>query len=142
MPAGTSKWMHRALTTTIDLLLGTLASARGDILTAENDSLAADLQRQIEAAGGEDPRALMRHIQPAMQNARANALAAIERMRAVLTDEQWENMPAAIREYGGEAEGEGPDRESGRGVRLSTGPWSHSLPLLRCGSTLPEDPDG
>jgi len=85
-----------------------ILTAMRDSLTVENDSLAASLQRQIEAQGGADPRALMSHIQPAMQSARANALAAIERMRAVLTDQQWEKMPAAIREYGRRGVGRRP----------------------------------
>lgn len=85
-----------------------LLSSMRDSLMADNDSLAAGLQRQIEETGDQDPRALMQRIQPAMQSARTNALTAIERMRAILTAEQWERMPTGIREYGRRGVGRRP----------------------------------
>jgi hypothetical protein len=79
-----------------------------DALDVEADSTAAGLQRQIEEAGGDDPRALMQLIRPAMEEARASAQTAIERLRAVLTDEQWEKLPDGIRNYGRRRPGMGP----------------------------------
>lgn len=81
-----------------------------DSLTAVNDSLATALQREIEAAGGQDAQALLGLIRPKMQEAQQNVQRSVAAVKAVLTEEQWKRLPEQVRRLG---EQRGP----GRGVR-------------------------
>ncbi len=69
-----------------------------DSLEAQNEALAAELQQQIEEAGTEqNTRALLGLIQPKFEAAREVAQNSLEDLRRVLTDEQWELLPDAIK---------------------------------------------
>jgi hypothetical protein len=69
-----------------------------DSLEAKNEALAAELQQQIEEAATEqNTRALLGLIQPKFEAAREVAQNSLEDLRRVLTDEQWELLPDAIK---------------------------------------------
>jgi len=82
-----------------------------DSLATVNDSLAADLQQQIEGASGQSPQALLGLIRPKMQEAQENVRRSLEAVRAVLTEEQWKRLPEEIRRLGEQ------QQRPGRGMR-------------------------
>jgi len=81
-----------------------------DSLGAVNDSLAADLQQQVDGLAGQDAQALLGVIRPRMQEAQQNVRRSLEAVKSVLTDEQWKLLPERLRRLG---EQQGP----GRGMR-------------------------
>ncbi len=83
--------------------------AVGDTLTARNDSLAAELQEDLEAVGTNNPQDLVAVMRPGTQAARTNVLAAVRAVREILTEEQWALLPAALRNAG-RARGRGQQR--------------------------------
>jgi hypothetical protein len=88
-------------------------TAIGDSLAIQNDSLAAQLtaaaaNAATNAAG--DIGAMFRMMQPRLQEARRNYLAALERARGVLTPEQWERLPEQVRNPPA-AQQQGPGRQ-------------------------------
>jgi hypothetical protein len=85
-----------------------------DSLAAVNDSLAADLQQQVEGLAGQDVQALLGAIRPKMQEAQQNVRRSLETVKSVLTEEQWKLLPDRIRRLG---EPPGP----GRGMRPPPG---------------------
>ncbi len=70
-----------------------------DSLDATNDSLATELQQQIEEAGTEqnNQRALVGLIRLAIAEAREAAQNSLEDLRRILTEEQWELLPEGVR---------------------------------------------
>lgn len=69
-----------------------------DSLRVENDSLSSQVQRTVDKAGsGADLASVFGKIQPALQQARTNYLAAIARAQRVLTDTQWQMLPEFVR---------------------------------------------
>ena len=70
-----------------------------DSLDATNDSLATELQQQIEKAGTEqnNQRSLVGLIRPAIEEARDAAQNSLEDLRLILTEEQWELLPEGVR---------------------------------------------
>jgi hypothetical protein len=70
-----------------------------DTLIAQHTTLANSLQAELagQDAGG-DPRALMTLIRPSMQEANENVQLAIEALRDILSDEQWNALPEEVRE--------------------------------------------
>ncbi|HWJ24248.1 MAG TPA: Spy/CpxP family protein refolding chaperone, partial [Gemmatimonadaceae bacterium] len=84
-----------------DAQVATLTALQ-DSMTARADSLAAELQglaakaSQGVAAGG-DPMSIFRTLQPRLQQARAAYLASVDRVRGVLTPEQWQRLPEEVR---------------------------------------------
>jgi len=73
-------------------------NAVADSLTAKNDSLIADVEQQLaKGQGGADLAAVFPNIQPRLQQARNNYLAAIKSAQAILTPEQWRMLPDDIR---------------------------------------------
>jgi hypothetical protein len=69
-----------------------------DSLDAKNDSLATELQQQIEEAGSDqNQRALVGRIRPAIEEAREAAQNSLEDLRRILTEEQWELLPDGVR---------------------------------------------
>jgi hypothetical protein len=87
-----------------------LAALR-DSLATVNDSLAADLQQQIEGASGQNPQALLGLIRPKMQEAQENVRRSLEAVKDVLTEEQWKRLPEGIRRLGEQ------QQRPGRGMR-------------------------
>ncbi len=75
-------------------------TAMRDSLTSTNDSLAVDLQKEIEDVGGSDPRALMQVIRPPLQEAQRRITESLKAVRRVLTEEQWNRLPEDIRNAG------------------------------------------
>jgi hypothetical protein len=76
----------------------TSLNAVADSLTAKNDSLVADVEQQLaKGQGGADLAAVFPNIQPRLQQARNNYLAAIKRAQAILTPEQWNMLPDEVR---------------------------------------------
>jgi hypothetical protein len=93
-------------------------TAIGDSLSIQNDSLAAQLtataaNAATNAAG--DIGAMFRMLQPRLQEARRNYLAALDRARGVLTPEQWERLPAEVRSPPAAQQGPGRQRPGGGG---------------------------
>lgn len=69
-----------------------------DSLTAQNDALIKDLDDQrAKATNGGDLAAIFPAIQPKLQQARNNYLAAVQKAQKVLTPEQWNKLPDAVR---------------------------------------------
>ena len=72
--------------------------AIADALSAKNDSLIASVEEQIaKGQGGADLAAVFPNIQPRLQEARNNYLAAVKSAQEVLTPEQWAQLPEAVR---------------------------------------------
>ena len=89
-----------ALKDTIQLTEDQVAKlqAVSDSLSAKNDSLIADVERQLaKGQGGADLAAVFPNIQPRLQQARNNYLAAVKSAQAILTPEQWSRLPDDIR---------------------------------------------
>jgi hypothetical protein len=69
-----------------------------DSLSAKNDSLITDVEQQLaKGQGGADLAAVFPNIQPRLQQARNNYLAAVKSAQAILTSEQWNKLPEDIR---------------------------------------------
>lgn len=68
-----------------------------DTLAARNDSLAASLQAEVDKTKGSDLASLFPTLRPKLQEARNNYLAAIKSAQAVLTPEQWKQLPEELR---------------------------------------------
>ena len=72
--------------------------ALSDSLDAKNRTLAEALQREIEEAGPQqNARALVGLIQPRIQEARVAAQNSLEDLREILSEEQWEMLPEAVK---------------------------------------------
>ncbi|MFL5613442.1 MAG: carboxypeptidase regulatory-like domain-containing protein [Gemmatimonadaceae bacterium] len=69
-----------------------------DSLTAKNDSLISDVEQQLaKGQGGADLASVFPNIQPRLQQARNNYLAAVKSAQQILTPEQWNKLPEEIR---------------------------------------------
>ena len=69
-----------------------------DSLSAKNDTLINDVEQQLaKGQGGADFAAVFPNIQPRLQQARNNYLAAVKSAQAILTPEQWNKLPDEIR---------------------------------------------
>ena len=69
-----------------------------DSLKATTDTIAAQLQQQVDSLGtGGDMRSIFPTIQPRLQEGRDAYLKAIESAKGVLTPEQWEKLPDSLR---------------------------------------------
>lgn len=68
-----------------------------DSLNAKNDTLAASLQRELDKTKGGDLASLFPVLRPKLQEARNNYLAAIKSAQAVLTPDQWKELPEELR---------------------------------------------
>lgn len=76
-------------------------TALRDTITAAIDSIAAELQTALEEAGpAQNPRALLDVMRPYTEDARAILLRRVETVRGILTPEQWERLPAPMRNMG------------------------------------------
>jgi hypothetical protein len=76
----------------------TRLQAVADSLGAKNDSLIADVEQQLaKGQGGADLAAIFPNIQPRLQQARNNYLTAVKSAQAILTPEQWKQLPDDIR---------------------------------------------
>jgi hypothetical protein len=76
----------------------TRLKAVADSLSARNDSLIADVEQQLaKGQGGADLAAVFPNIQPRLQQARNNYLAAVKSAQSILTTEQWNKLPDDIR---------------------------------------------
>ena len=76
----------------------TRLQAVADSLAAKNDSLIADVEQQLaKGQGGADLAAVFPNIQPKLQQARNNYLAALKSAQGILTPEQWSKLPDDIR---------------------------------------------
>ena len=76
----------------------TRLQAVADSLSAKNDSLIADVEQQLaKGQGGADLAAIFPNIQPRLQQARNNYLAAVKSAQTILTPEQWNKLPEEIR---------------------------------------------
>ena len=76
----------------------TRLQAVADSLSAKNDSLIADVEQQLaKGQGGADLAAIFPNIQPRLQQARNNYLAAVKSAQTILTQEQWSKLPEEIR---------------------------------------------
>jgi hypothetical protein len=89
-----------ALKDTIQLSAEQVAKLQlvADSLTAKNDSLINDVEQQLaKGQGGADLAAVFPNIQPRLQQARNNYLAAVKSAQQILTPEQWNKLPEEIR---------------------------------------------
>ncbi len=77
-----------------------MLQAMSDLLTAENDSIATALRAELEAMADADPRQLLESIRPRIQEAQERVRDMADRIREVLTDEQWELLPEQLRRAG------------------------------------------
>ena len=76
----------------------TRLQAVADSLSAKNDTLINDVEQQLaKGQGGADLAAVFPNIQPRLQQARNNYLAAVKSAQAILTPEQWNKLPDEIR---------------------------------------------
>jgi hypothetical protein len=76
----------------------TKLQAVADSLTARNDTLINVVEQQLaKGQGGADLAAVFPNIQPKLQQARNNYLAAIKSAQAILTPVQWSRLPEDIR---------------------------------------------
>jgi hypothetical protein len=83
-----------------------------DSLDNKNAALADSVRGIVEKAGSNaNPRALLTELAPRLEEIRANNTAALGGARGVLTEDQWEKVPEAVRNPG---RGPGQGR---RGVR-------------------------
>jgi hypothetical protein len=72
--------------------------AIADSLAAKNDTLINDVEQQLaKGQGGADLAAVFPNIQPRLQQARNNYLAAIKSAQAILTLRQWNMLPDDVR---------------------------------------------
>jgi hypothetical protein len=71
-----------------------------DSLRGKNDPIRADLTRAFAAGtgGGGNPAELFERYGPRLNQGRRNAQAAMEQARGVLSAEQWERLPAEVRD--------------------------------------------
>jgi hypothetical protein len=83
-------------------------TALQDSLNTVNDSLAAELEKEIEQVGVGDPRALLQAIRPRIQQAQENTRRSLEVIRAILTKEQWNKLPERLRNPPGPGQGRRP----------------------------------
>jgi hypothetical protein len=76
----------------------TRLQAVADSLSAKNDTLINDVEQQLaKGQGGADLAAVFPNIQPRLQQARNNYLAAVKSAHGILTPEQWSKLPEEIR---------------------------------------------
>jgi hypothetical protein len=76
----------------------TRLQAIADSLNAKNDTLITVVEAQIaKGQGGGDLAAIFPAIQPRLQEARNNYLAAVKSAQGVLTREQWQKLPEQVR---------------------------------------------
>ena len=76
----------------------TRLQAVADSLSAKNDTLITDVEQQLaKGQGGADLAAVFPNIQPRLQQARNNYLAAVKSAQGILTPEQWNKLPDEIR---------------------------------------------
>jgi hypothetical protein len=76
----------------------TKLQAVADSLSAQNDTLIKTVEDQLaKGQGGADLAAVFPNIQPKLQQARNNYLAAIKSAQAILTPVQWSKLPEDIR---------------------------------------------
>ena len=76
----------------------TRLQAVADSLAAKNDSLITDVEQQLaKGQGGADLAAVFPNIQPRLQQARNNYLAAVKSAQAILTPQQWNKLPDDVR---------------------------------------------
>lgn len=70
-----------------------------DSLSVKNDTMAAQIQRQVGdmVKGGATLMSIFPKIQPRLQEARNNFLAAVKQAQGVLTPEQWNELPESVR---------------------------------------------
>ena len=69
-----------------------------DSLDAQNAAVRDSLQADVQRAGDRpDPGILFARMRPRLQAGRANIRKALERARAVLTPEQWKQLPDALK---------------------------------------------
>jgi hypothetical protein len=95
-PVATIVEMKDSLGVTPDQI--TRLQAIADSLTVKNDSLIASVEEQLaKGQGGADLASVFPNIQPKLQQARDNYLAAVRSARTVLTPEQWAKLPEEVR---------------------------------------------
>jgi len=86
-------------------------------LEAKDSVLVAELQVHLDSAGGDLQKAFPQ-IQPALQLARNNYVAAVKQMQAILTPEQWAKLPEWFRTPTTQPNaGRGAGNGAGRGQR-------------------------
>jgi hypothetical protein len=95
-PVATIIEMKDTLGLTADQI--TRLQAVADSLTTKNDALIAAVEEQIaKGQGGADLAAIFPNIQPKLQEARNNYLAAVRSAQAILTPAQWQQLPEQVR---------------------------------------------
>ncbi|HEY7235180.1 MAG TPA: TonB-dependent receptor [Gemmatimonadaceae bacterium] len=76
----------------------TRLQAVADTLTAKNDSLIAEVEQQLaKGQGGADLASVFPNIQPKLQQARNNYLAAVKGAQQILTTRQWNMLPDDVK---------------------------------------------
>ena len=76
----------------------TRLQAIADSLSAKNDSLITAVEAEIaKGQGGADLASVFPNVQPKLQVARNNYLAAVKSAQSVLTPEQWQMLPEEVR---------------------------------------------
>jgi len=76
----------------------TSLTAVADSLTAKNEVMIKELEEQLaKTSTGADLPAVFTNIQPRLQEARNNYLAAVTSAQGILTPEQWNLLPEAVR---------------------------------------------
>lgn len=72
-----------------------------DSLTARNTALGAEIQKAMRDAGANpDMGAVMRTMQPKLEQMRRDNEAVLQRVQAVLTPEQWAKVPDRVKNAG------------------------------------------
>jgi hypothetical protein len=115
-PATTIKMLadslHLGLTARQLNSLDSVASA----LAAKDSVLGDELKVHLDSAGGDIQKAFPQ-IQPALQLARNNYVAAVKQMQAILTPEQWAKLPEWFRTPTTQPNARGAGNGGGRGQR-------------------------
>jgi hypothetical protein len=71
-------------------------TAVGRAMEAKDSVIVAEMQTRMDSAGG-DLRTVFPQLQPALQLARNNYVAAVKQMQSILTAEQWQKLPEWFR---------------------------------------------
>ena len=72
-----------------------------DSLDMQNGTVRDSLQAELKRAGARpDPGILFARLRPRLQTGRDNVRKALERARAVLTPDQWNQLPEALKSPG------------------------------------------
>jgi hypothetical protein len=67
-------------------------------LQEEQDKVQEEMRAQLSRGGGGDPSTLMRTLMPRIQEVREQFIVSIAEAQEILTPEQWEQVPAALKE--------------------------------------------